>query len=191
MYSEEPLHVGMRQYWRDFDALEDWSLTLAAQVRVVGVPSRRRRHILLARDLFPARRHRDGVRRHGADDRPVGVRAGRSCEGSDALGSSRSTTILGQSATSACSLPSGQPKICACIVRVSSDLGLGELRNRRVTSSPGVDHPAEKESHCDLQWSEGRREQWRKRRQQRWHLGPPGLLRRHEYPAAERRPHRG
>jgi len=27
-FSEEPLHVGMRQYWRDFDALEAWSLTL-------------------------------------------------------------------------------------------------------------------------------------------------------------------
>ncbi len=27
-YSEEPLHVGMRQYWRDFDALESWSRTL-------------------------------------------------------------------------------------------------------------------------------------------------------------------
>ena len=28
MFSEEPLHVGMRQYWRDFDALEAWSLAL-------------------------------------------------------------------------------------------------------------------------------------------------------------------
>ena len=28
IYSEEPLHVGMRQYWRDFDSLEAWSLTL-------------------------------------------------------------------------------------------------------------------------------------------------------------------
>jgi len=28
MYSEEPLHVGMRQYWRDYDALEAWSLIL-------------------------------------------------------------------------------------------------------------------------------------------------------------------
>ena len=27
-YSEEPLHVGMRQYWRDYDALEAWSLAL-------------------------------------------------------------------------------------------------------------------------------------------------------------------
>lgn len=27
-FSEEPLHVGMRQYWRDFDALEAWSRTL-------------------------------------------------------------------------------------------------------------------------------------------------------------------
>jgi heme-degrading monooxygenase HmoA len=27
-YSEEPLHVGMRQYWRDLDALEAWSRTL-------------------------------------------------------------------------------------------------------------------------------------------------------------------
>ena len=27
-YSEEPLHVGMRQYWRDFESLEAWSLTL-------------------------------------------------------------------------------------------------------------------------------------------------------------------
>jgi hypothetical protein len=28
MYSEEPLHVGMRQYWRDFDSLLAWTLTL-------------------------------------------------------------------------------------------------------------------------------------------------------------------
>jgi Monooxygenase af470-like len=28
IYSQEPLHVGMRQYWRDFDSLEAWSLTL-------------------------------------------------------------------------------------------------------------------------------------------------------------------
>jgi hypothetical protein len=28
MYSEEPLHIGMRQYWRDFDSLQAWSLTL-------------------------------------------------------------------------------------------------------------------------------------------------------------------
>ena len=24
-YSQEPLHVGMRQYWRDFDSLERWA----------------------------------------------------------------------------------------------------------------------------------------------------------------------
>ena len=28
MYAEEPLHVGMRQYWRDFASLEAWSLKL-------------------------------------------------------------------------------------------------------------------------------------------------------------------
>ena len=28
MFAEEPLHVGMRQYWRDFDSLEAWSLEL-------------------------------------------------------------------------------------------------------------------------------------------------------------------
>jgi hypothetical protein len=28
IYSQDPLHVGMRQYWRDFDALEAWSRTL-------------------------------------------------------------------------------------------------------------------------------------------------------------------
>lgn len=28
IYSQEPLHVGMRQYWRDFDSLEAWSLAL-------------------------------------------------------------------------------------------------------------------------------------------------------------------
>jgi hypothetical protein len=27
-YSEEPLHTGMRQYWRDFESLEAWSLAL-------------------------------------------------------------------------------------------------------------------------------------------------------------------
>jgi Domain of unknown function (DUF4188) len=28
MYSQEPLHVGMRQYWRDFDSLEAWASSL-------------------------------------------------------------------------------------------------------------------------------------------------------------------
>ncbi len=28
IYSEEPLHVGMRQYWRNFDSLEAWARTL-------------------------------------------------------------------------------------------------------------------------------------------------------------------
>jgi hypothetical protein len=27
-FSEEPLHVGMRQYWRDLDSLEAWTRTL-------------------------------------------------------------------------------------------------------------------------------------------------------------------
>lgn len=27
-FSQDPLHVGMRQYWRDFEALEAWSRTL-------------------------------------------------------------------------------------------------------------------------------------------------------------------
>jgi hypothetical protein len=28
VYGEEPLHVGMRQYWRDFDSLERWAESL-------------------------------------------------------------------------------------------------------------------------------------------------------------------
>jgi hypothetical protein len=28
VYSDDPPHYGMRQYWRDFDALEAWSLAL-------------------------------------------------------------------------------------------------------------------------------------------------------------------
>jgi hypothetical protein len=28
LYSEEPLHTGMRQYWRDFESLEAWARTL-------------------------------------------------------------------------------------------------------------------------------------------------------------------
>lgn len=28
MYAEEPLHIGMRQYWRDFPSLEAWTLEL-------------------------------------------------------------------------------------------------------------------------------------------------------------------
>ena len=28
IYSEDPPHVGMRQYWRDFESLEAWSLAL-------------------------------------------------------------------------------------------------------------------------------------------------------------------
>jgi Domain of unknown function (DUF4188) len=28
IYSQEPLHVGMRQYWRDFDSLEAWAAAL-------------------------------------------------------------------------------------------------------------------------------------------------------------------
>jgi hypothetical protein len=28
LYSEDPLHTGMRQYWRDFESLEAWARTL-------------------------------------------------------------------------------------------------------------------------------------------------------------------
>ena len=28
IFSDEPPHVGMRQYWRDFDSLEEWARTL-------------------------------------------------------------------------------------------------------------------------------------------------------------------
>jgi hypothetical protein len=31
-YSEEPLHVGMRQYWRDLDSLESWTRALPHKV---------------------------------------------------------------------------------------------------------------------------------------------------------------
>ena len=31
LYSEEPLHTGMRQYWRDFDSLERWARSLPHQ----------------------------------------------------------------------------------------------------------------------------------------------------------------
>jgi hypothetical protein len=28
MYGDDPPHVGMRQYWRDFESLLAWTLTL-------------------------------------------------------------------------------------------------------------------------------------------------------------------
>ena len=34
IYSQDPLHVGMRQYWRDFDALEAWSRNASPQAVV-------------------------------------------------------------------------------------------------------------------------------------------------------------
>ena len=55
IYSEEPLHVGMRQYWRDFDCPRDLGAHAPPQGVVVRLPARPRRHVVLARDVFPAR----------------------------------------------------------------------------------------------------------------------------------------
>ena len=56
LWSLFPPHAGIRQYWRDFAALE-FLVTLGAPSRVVeGVSPQFRRHRLLARDLLHARR---------------------------------------------------------------------------------------------------------------------------------------
>jgi len=63
VYSLTPPHGGMRQYWRDFDALERWARLLPRK-QWGQVPARLLRHRPLARDLLPARRHRGDLRRH-------------------------------------------------------------------------------------------------------------------------------
>jgi len=58
-----PLHLGMRQYWRDFDALEAWARSTSASRVVARLPSVISRHGLLARGLFHAWWHGSGLRR--------------------------------------------------------------------------------------------------------------------------------
>src|SRR5262245_3306674 len=53
-----PLHLGMRQYWRDFDALEAWARSSGARL-----PSVISRHGLLARGLLHAWWHGSCLRR--------------------------------------------------------------------------------------------------------------------------------
>jgi hypothetical protein len=88
LYSEEPLHTGMRQYWRDHDALEALDEDAAAQGLVDRLPARPRRNLVLARDLLPARRHRVDLRGHGRDDRAFTRRTRSSRRGPDVRGSS-------------------------------------------------------------------------------------------------------
>ncbi len=57
-YSQEPLHVGMRQYLARPGGARKLVAHVAAQGVVVGVPARPRRHLVLARDLKFMRDHR-------------------------------------------------------------------------------------------------------------------------------------
>jgi hypothetical protein len=57
-----PPHAGMRQYWRDFDALEKWTRSLPHQGVVGGFPERSQRRHVLARDILHARRRRSHFR---------------------------------------------------------------------------------------------------------------------------------
>jgi Domain of unknown function (DUF4188) len=53
-FSLIPPHVGMRQYWRDFESLESWTRSEPHQLWWDG---------LLARSIFSARRHGGDLRR--------------------------------------------------------------------------------------------------------------------------------
>ncbi|HEY6345197.1 MAG TPA: DUF4188 domain-containing protein [Bryobacteraceae bacterium] len=64
IYSLFPLHVGMRQYWRDFQSLETWARSLPHRQWWSDFVLDPGGHRLLARNLFPARRHGSHLRRH-------------------------------------------------------------------------------------------------------------------------------
>jgi Monooxygenase af470-like len=84
VYSLAPPHVGMRQYWRDFDALERW--TRADPHRGWWSERRSWRHRLLARDLLRPRRHGgDLPRAECASARAGRVHATRACTHVDVL----------------------------------------------------------------------------------------------------------
>lgn len=57
VYSLFPVHVGMRQYWRDLDTLLKVDALRSAWRVVEAVLARLRRNGVLARDLPDARQH--------------------------------------------------------------------------------------------------------------------------------------
>jgi len=52
-----PLHVGMRWYWKDFEAMEKWARSEPHRLWWQTLSSRLGRHRVLARDLLHARWH--------------------------------------------------------------------------------------------------------------------------------------
>jgi hypothetical protein len=85
IYSTDPPHYGMRQYWRDFDALEAWSNALPHK-RWWRDYLRDRRYLVLARDVLPARRVRVRLRRCRRAARAHRLRPHAAGRGADALG---------------------------------------------------------------------------------------------------------
>src|SRR5215469_1291375 len=61
-YSFFPLHAGMREYWRDFQSLENVSALPAASGMVEKLSERSGRHRLLARDVLPPWGHGGDLR---------------------------------------------------------------------------------------------------------------------------------
>jgi len=81
-----PVHVGMRQYWRDFDALEAWSRSPPHREWWLDFLRSSRGNRLLARDVFHARRHGGGLRRRTRSTGFRTIRASAACPWADVLG---------------------------------------------------------------------------------------------------------
>ena len=58
VFSLFPMHVGMRQYWRDMDSLMKWTRSEPHRQWWQQFLERLEGHRVLARDLYAARRHR-------------------------------------------------------------------------------------------------------------------------------------
>src|SRR5215472_15282716 len=69
-------HLGMRQYWRDFQSLGTWSRSEPHRQVVARLFARQRRRWFLARDVRAARRCGCGVHGHEGARRSGEVRAG-------------------------------------------------------------------------------------------------------------------
>ena len=74
IFSILPPHLGMRQYWRDFESLERWARA-AAQGVVGKLRARHGGYRVLARTVLHARRDGGGIPRRGQARRLLGFRA--------------------------------------------------------------------------------------------------------------------
>ena len=76
IFSLFPMHVGMRQYWRDHRFADEVDAFRSPPAMVAAVPEGFGRHGILARNLPPARRNGGYLRRYRSADWIHELRAG-------------------------------------------------------------------------------------------------------------------